>query len=175
MLKRTKFVFFSTIFTLLFCLLIDIVFNPVFSALEIAYLFIFSLLAIFLILRGLTYKIDTNLYLGILLFISPALQLLIHFNIKNYAIYALAILSIMSLASLSVWKYFNDSMHKNFLFILLGEIAIFILPFCLTKISFWYLIILSVLWIFCFFVTKKITKKTQIKKKIKENANHIKK
>lgn len=132
------------------CLAFDIFVQSSISYLGTAYFVLFCILSTFLIIRGLIYKIDSNVYFGILLLLSPIIQTLIYFEINNYAMYCCCSFAILSLASLVAWKYFKDERHKIIFFIFSGEIVVFLLPFCLTKISFWYLIILAIVW--CIFV-----------------------
>lgn len=135
------------ILVLLTCLAFDILIKSTISYLGLAYFGIFCFLAVFLIIRGICYKIDTNLYFGVLLLISPIIQILIYFDIHFYWYYCVSIFAILSLASFTMWKYFKDKRHKSMFFVFFGEIVIFLLPFCLTNFSFWYLIIMAVVWL----------------------------
>lgn len=131
---------------LLICLVFDLVIDSALSYLAVAYFVLFCFVSIFLIIRGFLYKIDTNLYFGILLLISPIMQTLIYLGIKNYAYYCIGVFVPLTIASLAIWKYFKDARHKTLFAIFAGEIFVFTLPFCLTNISFWYLIIMVIVW-----------------------------
>ena len=148
MVKKVKYFYFCLLTTLLICLTIDVIApSENISFLACAYFIIFIALAFFLILRGVYYKIDTNLYFGILLFISPAVQTLIYFDYaKYYHLFAVSCL-FLTIASLIIWKYFKDKTHKFLFFVFLGEMLIFFIPFCLTNFKFWYLIILAIKWL----------------------------
>lgn len=143
---KTKHIYITLTLILLSCLFLDILLDNKISYLFCAYIIIFLILSLFLILRGLIYKIDTNLYFGILLLISPIVQLLIYANYTQYFYICLSIFFVLTLSSFCVWKYFKDKSHKNLFFVFLGEFLIFLLPICLTKIKFYILILLSGLW-----------------------------
>ena len=147
MLKTTRFIYGFLLIILLGCLLLDVLnTNKNISYLSIAYFIVFLSLSAFLLIRGFYYKIDTNIYFGVLLFISPISQILIKFNRVSYPYFLVCIFSVLSIASLLIWWYFKDKSHKKLFFAFLGEIIIFFLPFYLTKISIWVLIIMSVAW-----------------------------
>lgn len=151
MLAKTKFIYVTLLLTLLICLFLDILLDSRISYLFCAYFICFVILSLFLIFRGLIYKIDTNLYFGILLLISPLIQTIIYLNFIKYYLILIVIFTILSLASLSVWLFFKDKTHKKLFFVFLGEIIICLLPICLTKIKFWGLIILAVVWFIFYF------------------------
>lgn len=81
------------------CLIFDLVIQSSFSYLAFCYFVLFCFVAIFLIVRGFVYKIDTNLYFGILLLISPIVQTLIYFGIKNYSYYCVGVFLPLTLPS----------------------------------------------------------------------------
>ena len=160
MLARTKFIYVTLLLTLLLCLFLDIFLESKISCLFCAYFISFVVLSLFLVSRGLIYKIDTNLYFGILLLISPIVQILIYYSFLTYYFVLVAVFSVLSLASLVVWKYFKDKTHKKIFFVFLGEILVFLLHICLTKINILVLILLAVVWfIFYFAVNYFIGKK----------------
>lgn len=162
MLARTKFIYVTLLLILLLCLLLDIFLESKISYLFCAYFICFVVLSLFLVFRGIIYKIDTNLYFGILLLISPIVQILIYYSFLTYYFVLVAIFSVLSLASLVVWKFFKDKTHKKIFFVFLGEILVFLLPICLTKINFLVLILLAVVWfIFYFAVNYFISKKNK--------------
>lgn len=144
---KSNLLYLILILGLLTCLAFDVLLESTISYLGTAYFVIFCFLAVFLIIRGFCYKIDTNLYLGTLLLVSPIIQILIYFDIHFYWYYCVVTFSILSLASFLMWKYFKDKRHKSIFFVFFGEIVIFLLPFCLTNFSFWYLIIMAVMWL----------------------------
>ena len=151
MLAKTKFIYITLLLTLLFCLFLDILLDSKISYLFCAYFIIFISLSIFLIARGFIYKIDTNLYFGILLLISPIIQFVIYINYVKYYLILSIIFLVLTLASLSVWLLIKDKGHKKMFFVFLGEIIVFLLPICLTKISFSVLIILAIVWFIFYF------------------------
>ena len=147
MVKKVRYFYISLIALLLTCLAFDILSpSKKISFLGCAYFIIFISIALFLILRGFYYKIDTNIYFGILLFISPVCQLLINFELTRYFYFCITVFLFLTLASLVVWKYFKDKTHKLFFFVFLVELFIFFIPFCLTNFQFWYLILLAIIW-----------------------------
>ena len=163
MLKKTKFIYASLLIVLLVCLIMDITKNRQdFSYLETAYFVIFLMLSIYLIFRGFLYKVDTNLYFGMLLLISPISQILLYYNHFSLLRFLLVCSSMICLSSFVIWKYFKDKTHKKIFFVFIGEILIFLTPFCLTNFSIWYLILIAIGWlvlaiVFCVF--KKIISK----------------
>ena len=162
MLAKTKFIYVTLLLTLLLCLFLDIFLDNRISYLFCAYFICFVVLSLFLVSRGLIYKIDTNLYFGILLLISPIVQVLIYNSLLTYYFVLVAIFSVLSFASLVVWRFFKDKTHKRLFFVFLGEIIVFLLPICLTKINFLVLIILAVVWfIFYFTVNYFINRKNK--------------
>ena len=151
MLAKTKFIYVTLLLTLLICLFLDVLLDNKISYLFCAYFICFVVLSLFLIFRGLIYKIDTNLYFGVLLLISPAVQVLIYLNLTKYYFILAIIFTMLCIASLVVWMFFKDKSHKKMFFAFLGEIIIFLLPFYLTKIHFSVLIILAVVWFIFYF------------------------
>lgn len=167
MLKKTRYFYATILIILLFALILDIVTEDDLSYLGIAYFCTFIILSIFLISRGFIYKIDTNIYFGILILASPLIQLLISLGIKNYLYYCGGIFLILALASLVIWLYFKNNFHKMLNFIFLGEFIIFFISIYLTNLKFWYLIIMASLWIFLVsttFIIKKQSHKKFVKK-----------
>ncbi len=144
---KSNLLYIILILGLLTCLAFDVLLESTISYFGTAYFVIFCFLAVFLIIRGFCYKIDTNLYFGTLLLVSPIIQILIYFDIHFYWYYCVVTFSILSLASFLMWKYFKDKRHKSIFFVFFGEIVIFLLPFCLTNFSFWYLMIMAVMWL----------------------------
>lgn len=161
---KSKFLYVILALILLICLAFDIVLDDNISYLAIAYFITFISLSIFLTLRGLIFKIDSNLYFGLLLTMSPIIQCLIYFNITRYTIYLITIFAVLTISSLVIWKYFKDKMHKMLFFIFLGEIGIFFVPFYLTNLSFWYLIIMAIVWLCIVVGVKVYTRNKQTKK-----------
>lgn len=161
MLTKTKFIYVALLCTLLICLLLDVLLESKISYLFCAYFICFIVLSFFLIFRGLIYKIDTNLYFGILLFISPIIQTFIYFDYIKYYLILISIFTILCLASFVIWQYFKDKVHKKLFFVFLGEILIFLLPICLTKISFWVLIIIAVVWFIFYFAVNHFKSKNK--------------
>ena len=147
MVKKVRYFYIALVTMLLICLAFDIFApNKNISFLGCAYFIIFIALAFFLILRGVYYKIDTNIYFGILLFISPSFQLLINYDLMKYFYFCFVVFTFLTIASFIIWKYFKDRTHKLLFFVFLGEMFIFFMPFYLTNFLFWYLIILAVIW-----------------------------
>lgn len=161
---KSKFLYVILALILLICLAFDIVLDDNISYLAIAYFITFISLSIFLTLRGLIFKIDSNLYFGLLLTMSPIIQCLIYFNITRYTIYLITVFAVLTISSLVIWKYFKDKMHKMLFFIFLGEIGIFFVPFYLTNLSFWYLIIMAIVWLCIVVGVKVYTRNKQTKK-----------
>ena len=148
MLNRTKFLYATLVIVLVICLFKDAVRpNKDISYLACAYFFIFLALALYLILRGFSYKIDTNIYFGITLLISPSTQVLIKYELFSLASFFVCCFVFLTLASLIIWQYFKDKTHKFIFFVFLGEILIFLTPFCLTNFSIWYLILIAIVWL----------------------------
>lgn len=166
MLKKTKYIYTTILIVLLLALMLDIASDDKISYLGIAYFMTFIILSFFLIARGLIYKIDTNVYFGILLLGSPLIQTLIMLDIRRYFIYCIAVFLVLWLASFVIWKYFKNDFHKKLNFLFLGEMAIFFMPICLTNLSFWYLIIMALVWlIFIIILTRAIKPKKHASKK----------
>jgi len=159
MLTKTKFIYITLLLTLLICLFLDILLEDKISYLFCAYFIVFVVLSLFLIFRGLIYKIDTNLYFGVLLLISPLIQTIIYLDYIKYYLILATIFLMLTLASLLVWLFFKDKTHKKLFFVFLGEIIVCLLPICLTKISFWALIILAVVWFIFYFAVNYFKKK----------------
>lgn len=160
MLKRTKFVYATLMILLLMCLLFDVMLEEkTVSYLACAYFFVFVLLSIFLIIRGFVYKVDTNIYFGIMLLISPISQLLINYDIFSVYAFLLVCSSVIAFASLVIWWYFKDKTHKLLFFIFLGEILIFLTPFYLTNLSIWYLIVIAIVWLVLAIIFNVVKKK----------------
>ena len=147
MAKKVRYFYFGLVFILLTCLAFDVLTpNEKISFLGLSYFIIFIAVALFLILRGFYYKIDTNIYFGILLLISPSSQFLISIGLIKYYYFCIISFMFLTISSLVIWKYFKDKTHKFLFFVFLGEMLIFFIPFCLTNFQFWYLIILAIIW-----------------------------
>lgn len=151
MASKIKYIYSFILIILLVCLGLDILeIYPSMSFLGCAYFAGFIILALFLILRGLIYKIDTNLYFGILLLASPIIQIMLYLNVINYILYSIVIFILLAFGSFVVWKHFKDLTHKKAFFVFLGEIVILLIAFYLTNISFWYLILVTGIWFVLF-------------------------
>lgn len=167
MQKKIKYVYVTLLILLLLSLALDIIANDKISYLGITYFFTFVCLSIFLISRGLIYKIDTNVYFGLLLLASPLVQTLVTLEIHKYFVYCFGIFLVLWLASFVVWKVFKNDFHKLLSYIFLGEFVIFLAPLSFKNMTIWYLMIMAVVWfvlvlVLNFIITarKHVSKKT---------------
>jgi hypothetical protein len=98
---------------------------------------------IILLLRYISYKIDSSLYAGQVLFLSGALGIINYYLELNILVLIGGYVAVLSLASLSVFIKFRQFFHMK-AFVLLALYAILLTTFATGLVRFWVFISLLI-------------------------------
>lgn len=132
--KRTSIFYISTVAVAIVCLILDLIFpNNSFSFLGICFALTMLVYGFCLIVRGFKFKIDSSLFLGIIIFAFGIISTMTYFTKFGYLDLWHYLLLGVSLASFVTGIYFKTNAQKKLAILFLG---LFILAF-LFQINFY--------------------------------------
>lgn len=145
------------VFTLNFALLISILITLFLKIYNVTFILVvsdFAVIGIYLIVRSLVYKIDSNLFLGTTtLLISILASLFLFTNIDKNILWPFFIL-ILAFSALIVGMYFKDKIQMGLFFDFAGIFVVCLLV-ALALINAWWLFLLIPVWIVMSVLIKK--------------------
>ncbi|MDD4351068.1 MAG: hypothetical protein PHP83_02680 [Clostridia bacterium] len=137
------------VFVLNFVLLISILVTLILKVPNITYIFVvsdFALIGIYLIVRSLIYKIDSNLFLGMTTGLISILASLFFFTTIDKGILWPFFILILAFAAFIVGMYFKDKFQIGLFFDFVGIFVVCLLV-ALSLINAWWLLLLIPIWI----------------------------
>ena len=128
MKKRTSIFYITTVGVAIACLILDLIFQDIsFSFLGICFAITMLVYGFCLIVRGFRFKIDSSLFLGIIIFIFGVITTITYFTPYGYlALWHYLLLGI-SLASFVTGMYFKIGTQKKLSIFFLGLFVIALL------------------------------------------------
>lgn len=154
--KKTNLFYIITVAVAIICLILDIVFpKNSFSFLGICFSITMLIYGICLIIRGFQFKIDSSMFLGIVIFIFGIISTMTYFTSWGYLDLWHYLLLGISLASYITGIYFKINTHKKLAILFLG---LFILAFMfqIDIYNIWIMFVSMLVWLIGFIVINNI-------------------
>ena len=154
--KKTSIFYITTVGVAIACLILDLIFpKNSFSFLGICFSLTMLVYGMCLILRGLQFKIDSSLFLGIIIFAFGIISIMTSFTHLGYFDLWHYILLGISVASLVTGFYFKITAQKKLAILFLGLFA-FALLFQLNMYNWLVMLIIMFVWIIGFIIINNI-------------------
>ncbi len=157
--KKSKILYYSVLFVNLSCFILDLIPGINFPFFRISFAVSLMLIGLLLITRAISLKIDSSLFIGILLFLFGVLNMLLYFGqvyhwltpakIVPYYLFA------VTLSSLVTWLYFKDKLQLKISILFLGFGLITLLFVEKLLILGWY-IALMIVWFVIYFIVNSV-------------------
>lgn len=154
--KKISIFYISTVIVAVVCLILDLIFtNNSFSFLGICFGITMLVYGLCLIIRGLQLKIDSSLFLGIVIVCFGIVALLNDFATYNYLDLWHYFLLGLSLASFITGVYFKTNAQKKLSILFLGMFILALL-FQMRIFNIWIMLISIFVWSLVFIVGNNI-------------------
>lgn len=152
--KKSKILYYTVLLVNLVCFILDLL--PInFPFFRISFAVSLILIGLLLVVRAFTFKIDSSMFFGIVLFEFGILNMVLYFTsipTKQFWPYYLFALCI---ASLLTGLYFKDKLQLKLSVLFLG-FGLISLIFVQSLIKLWLFIVLMVAWFIGYFVINSI-------------------
>ena len=143
MKRKTNIFYITTVAVAVICLFLDLIFQDIsFSFLGICFALTMIVYGICLIVRGFQFKIDSSLFLGVIIFVFGIISTMTYFTAWGYLNLWHYLLLGASLSSLTTGIYFKTSAQKKLSILFLG---LFVMAL-LYQIKLYNIWIMFVLW-----------------------------
>ena len=166
--KKSKILYYSVLFVNLGCCLLDLIPGINFSFFRISFAISLTLIGLLLITRAIRLKLDSSMFIGIILLFFGVFNAMQYFaiafdwewlttrRIVPYYLFAVAV------AGLFTGLYFKDKLQLK-LFILFLGFGVFTILFSYYLISVLWYVILMVLWFIVYFTVNLVIFKKRSK------------
>ena len=163
--KKSKILYFSVLIVNVVCFLLDLL--PInFPFFRISFATSLILIGILLLVRAISLKIDSSMFIGLILLLCGILNFLLYFGQVYWEIsinefwpyYLFAV----SLSSLITGVYFKDKLQLK-LFVLFLGFGLITLTFVQSLINLIWFIVLLVIWFVAYFVVNVLLSKKRSK------------
>ncbi|MBQ8522967.1 MAG: hypothetical protein IJ458_04880 [Clostridia bacterium] len=154
--KKTSIFYITTVAVAIACLILDLIFtNNTFSFLGICFALTMLVYGLCLILRGFRFKIDSSLFLGIIIFVFGIISTMTYFTPCGYLDLWHYLLLGTSLSSFITGIYFKTNVQKKLAILFLGLfIVAFLFQINLYKV--WVMFIAMGVWVLGFIVVNNV-------------------
>ena len=154
--KKSSIFYITTVVVAIACLILDLIFtNNRFSFLGICFALTMLVYGLCLIVRGLRFKIDSSLFLGIIIFVFGIISTLTYFTPYGYMHLWHYILLVASVSSLITGLYFKSVTQKKWTILFLGLFVVALL-FQLEVYKWWIMLICMIGWVAVFIIANNI-------------------
>lgn len=155
--KKTSIFYISTVVVAIACLILDLVFPDMkFSFLGICFGITMLVYGLCLIIRGLRFKIDSSLFLGIIILAFGVISMLTYFTEYGYVDMWYYLVLSASISSFLTGMYFKSNGLKKLSILFLGLFVILLLYQGFDLIKWWVMLILLVVWVLGFILINNI-------------------
>lgn len=154
--KRTNIFYITTVVVAIVCLILDLIFTDLsFSFLGICFALTMLAYGICLIARGLHFKIDSSLFLGVAIFVFGVISVITSFTQFSYLDLWHYLLLGLSGASAITGLYFKIVTQKKLSLLFLG---LFVLAFLfqINTYNIWIMLLTMFIWVIAFIVANNI-------------------
>ena len=153
--KKSKILYYSVLFVNLTCFILDLIPGINFPFFRISFAVSLMLIGLLLITRSVTLKLDSSMFIGILLFLFGVLNMLLYFGqLYNWLTVSKIVpyyLFAISIASLITGLYFKEKLQLKIFVLFLGFGLISLLFVQKLLILGWYIGIM-IAWFVLYFV-----------------------
>ena len=160
--KKSKILYYSVLFVNLACFILDLIPGINFPFFRISFAVSLMLIGFLLITRAITLKLDSSLFIGVLLLCFGILNMLLYFGqtynwltVKQIVPYYLFAIS---LSSLITGLYFKEKLQLK-LFILFLGFGIITLLFVLNLLNLGWYIGIMIAWFVLYFIFNTVVSK----------------
>ncbi len=159
--KKSKILYFSVLIVNVICFILDLL--PInFPFFRISFGVSLILIGLLLIVRAVNLKIDSSLFIGLLLLLFGVLNLVLYFGQAYFGLNSNELwpyyLFAVSISSLITFMYFKDRLQFKISILFLGFGAITLL-FVRNLLILWVYIVLMVVWFLVYFIVNSIVYK----------------
>lgn len=154
--KRINILYITTVIVAIVCLILDLIFpNNSFSFLGICFALTMLVYGLCLIIRGLRFKIDSSLFLGIVILVFGIISTMTYFTPWGYLELWHYLLLGTSLASFVTGIYFKVNAQKKLALLFLGMFIITFL-FQINLYNVWIMLAIIAVWVIGFIIVGNI-------------------
>lgn len=154
--KKTSIFYITTVAVAVACLILDLIFpNNTFSYLGICFALTMLVYGICLIVRGVRFKIDSSLFLGVTILVFGVISIMTYFTPWGYFDLWHYIILGAGLASLIAGIYFKSAGLKKLTILFVG-LFVFALLFQINLYKWWVMLIIMLVWIIGFLMVNNI-------------------
>lgn len=154
--KKTSVFYITTVAVAIACLMLDIIFpNSKFSFLGICFALTMLVYGICLTVRGFSFKIDSSLFLGIIIFVFGIISTMTYFTPWGYFDLWHYLLLGVSVSCIITGLHFKITAQKKLSLLFLG---LFVVAFCfqLGLFKWWVMLIIMAGWLLLFIIINNI-------------------
>lgn len=156
MKRRTNIFYISTVAVAIICLILDLIFpHNSFSFLGICFAITMLVYGLCLIIRGMQLKIDSSLFLGVIIFTFGVISMLTYFTDYGYFDLWHYLLLGISLACLVTGLYFKVIAQKKLALLFLGLFIVALL-FQLNIYKWWIMLMIMLAWVIVYIIGNNI-------------------
>ncbi len=153
MRKKTNIFYITTVAVAVVCLILDLIFDDLsFSFLGICFAITMLVYGLCLIVRGLQLKIDSSLFLGVIIFTFGIISIITSFTAWGYLDLWHYLLLGVSVASFATGIYFKIPAQKKIALLFLGLFVVAYL-FQIGLYKWWLMLIIMFSWVMGFIIT----------------------
>ena len=154
--KKTSIFYITTVAVAIACLILDLIFpNASFSFLGICFALTMLAYGLCLIVRGIQFKIDSSLFLGIIIFVFGIISTMTYFSPYGYFDLWHYVLLGASLSSAVTGIYFKTQAQKKLAILFLGWFVLAFL-FQINLYKWWIMLIAMFAWLAGFIIVNNI-------------------
>lgn len=154
--KRTSILYIATVVVAVMCLILDLIFQDIsFSFLGICFSITMIVYGVCLMVRGFRLKIDSSLFLGIIIFFFGIISTIADFTDYGYLDLLHYLLLGASISSLVTGWYFKLNSQKKLTILFLGLFTLIFL-FKIGLYKWWIMLAACFVWLFGFIIVNNI-------------------
>ncbi|MBQ3502794.1 MAG: hypothetical protein IJA72_03935 [Clostridia bacterium] len=154
--RRTSILYIATVAVAVICLILDLIFQDIaFSFLGICFSLTMMVYGLCLIVRGFRFKIDSSLFLGIIILCFGILSTIADFTEYGYLDLLHYLLIGASIASLITGIYFKSKSQQKLTILFIGFFVIVFL-FKIHLYKWWIMLLACIVWLFGYLVVNNI-------------------
>jgi len=154
--RKVNIFYITTVAVAVICLILDLIFQDLsFSFLGICFAITMLVYGFCLIFRGFRFKIDSSLFLGIIIFVFGIISVMIYFTPWSYFDLYIYMFLGASLASIVTGLYFKVSGQKKLSILFLVAFVIALLH-QIDLYNVWIMLLLWIVAVICFIIVNNI-------------------
>ena len=153
---KSKILYYSVLFVNLGCFILDLIPGIKFPFFRISFAVSLMLIGLLLLTRAVTLKLDSSMFIGVLLFLFGVLNMVLYFGqtynwITTFQIVPYYLFAV-SLANIVTGVYFKDKLQMKLFFLFLG-FGIITLLFSFNLLKLWWYVSVMIAWFVIYFIS----------------------